>query len=76
LGAEMMSISAGGPKGTRTLGQCASFGSTKKKGYQFFEMNFVVFLVSLLTRKITVVGFKSKWNPKKDITFTLEVYGG
>jgi hypothetical protein len=48
----------------------------QKGGYEVFEMSFAEFLVNLLTRKIRVAGFKSRWNPKTDITFVPEVYGG
>jgi hypothetical protein len=44
-------------------------------GFQAFDMGFSQFLVQLLTRRIRVAGFKSKWSPKTDITFESEVYG-
>src|SRR5262245_4197011 len=48
----------------------------KEGGYQTFQLHFSEFLVALLTRKVTVAGFKSIWKPKKDITFQPEVFGG
>jgi hypothetical protein len=46
----------------------------EKGGFQWFKMGFTEFLIKLLTRKITVDGFKSKWDPKSDISFRPVVY--
>lgn len=48
----------------------------EERGFQLFDLSFSEFLVALLTRKIKVAGYRSRWNPKKDITFESEVYNG
>ena len=46
----------------------------EQDGYQSFDLCFLDFLEKLLTRKIEVVGFRSTWNAKSDISFRSEVF--
>lgn len=41
-------------------------------GYEQYDQNFSEFLVKLLTRQIQVAGFKTEWDPAKDISFEPE----